>query len=302
VNVTTNGRLRPTRPGAICAIGLPLALLLLSGCGLVSGSSGTVTIAGTAGPAGVGESPSDSSPVTNSDPNSTPTSSRSPRPTDTSGGSGGSGGKNTGSTKGKGCAAGGASIPPEADLAQAGDLDGDGKGDTLWIGFNQNDQQTFGVQTASGARFSMRFSTVNDPQRASSSVWGDRLGDGTAVILLDTSNEVRLYAVVDCSIVVTRNKQNNQYIFDRGNLGNGTGVGCPVIGSTGRHLVGYLAEEKNNGYSVSRTAIVLSQGGRRATNGSTTVLGTALSKNSTTVLSANNVGCGVSRRAEEQAS
>jgi hypothetical protein len=248
-----------------------------------------VTITGTAGPAGVGATAGPSSPVTSSDP--APKSSRSTRSTD----------KAKSPTKGKGCPAGGAGIPAEADVAQAGDLDGDGNGDTLWIGF-KNDKQTFGVQTASGGRFSMRFSTENDPQRASSSVWGDRLGDGTAVILLDTTHEVRLYAVVNCSIVMTRNKQNNQYIFDRGTLGNGTGVGCPRIGSTGRHLVGYLAEENNNGYSVSRTAIIVSQDGRKATNGRTTVLGTALSKNSTTVLSARNVGCGVSRQAEEQAS
>jgi hypothetical protein len=295
--VTTNSRLRLARRGLRGVIGLPVALILLSGCGLTSGSSGTLTIDGTAGPAGVGGSAT-APAAKSSDGSPTPKAASSARPP----GKGKSDDQSKGSSKGKGCPAGGTGIPADADVAQAGDLDGDGNGDTLWIGFNAADKQVFGVQTAGGARFSMRFSTENDPQRSSSSVWGDRLGDGTAVILLDTTNEVRLYAVVDCAIVATRNKQNNQYVFDEGKLGNGTGVGCPMIGSSGRHLVGYLAEENSNGYSVSRTAIILSQGGRRASNGVTTVLGNALDKNSTTVLSARNVGCGVSHQAEEQAS
>jgi hypothetical protein len=275
------------------AIGLPLALVLLSGCSVMSGSSATVTIAGTAGPAGVGVTASASSPAE--------APSGEPAPA-LSGGVGEKGATSGAKNTDKGCPAGGPSISPEANVAQAGDLDGDGNGDTLWIGFDQKGNQQFGVQTAGGARFAMRFSTVNDPRRGSSAVWADRLGDGTAVILLDTTHEVRLYAVVDCSIVVTRNKQNNQYVFDRGTLGNGTGVGCPVIGSTGRHLVGYLAEENNTGYTVSRTAIVFSRGGRKATNGSTSVLGSSLPKNSSMVARAQNVGCGVSHQAQEQAS
>ena len=265
------------------------AVVLLTGCG-VTGGSGAITIQGTAGPAGVAgasSSPASAQPAGKTGPSTTsPPASEKP----------------TGSKTKKGCPAGGPGLPPEAQVAQAGDLDGDGKSDTLWIGFDQKGTQVFGVQTASGARFSTTYSTVNDPQRGTSSLWADRLGDGTAVMLLDTTNEVRLYAVIDCAIVVTRNKQNNQYVFDRGNLGNGTGVGCPVIGSTGRHLVGYLAEDTASGYSVSRTAITFSERGRRALNGPTTVLGQALSKTNPTVLRARNVSCGVSHQALEQAS
>lgn len=261
----------------VFALGLSMALALLSGCSLSSGSHGTITLEETAVPAGA---------ETTASPSSSPTTAEEAATV----------------TEGKGCPAGGASLPEDAGVAKGGDLDGDGNRDTIWLGFDKDHKQVLGVETASGARFSMRFSTEDDPDRRGSSMWADKLGDGTIVILLDTGFQVRLYAVVDCSIVVTRNVQGNQYTFDKGKLGYGTGVGCPAIGSSGRHLVGYLAEESASGFSVSRTVITFSDGGRRATNGATTVLGNALPESNETVLRAQNVDCGDSNQADEQAS
>ena len=247
----------------VCATGLSMALILLSGCSSATRDHGEIVLDKTA------------------------------VPTDA---------KTANVTKEKGCPAGGASIPAEAGVAKGGDLDGDGNNDTIWLGFDKQGKQLLGVETASGARFSTHFSTVSDVDRRGSSVWADRLGDGTVVMLLDTGFQVRLYAVVDCSIVVSRNIQGKQYTFDKGKLGYGTGVSCPVIGASGRHLVGYLAQAKSGRFSVSQTVINLSQGGRKATNGTTTLLGSDLSRYAQRVLQAQNVDCGDSHQAEEQAS
>lgn len=275
---SNQGRVRRAMIGMITA---PVALIIVAGCG-----SGQGTITGAAGPADAGqtapEQTTSAAPSTTSG-SSTPTSAGS---TTTSSGGGSS----------KGCAPGGPALPAGAKPVSTADLDGDGKADSIWLA-DPGGTRTLGVRTARGARFTTSFTSAA-PQSATA-VAG-RLGSGAAVILLDTGRSVSLYAVIDCKIVPSVNVKGTQYTFDKGFTGYGSGVACPVIGST-RKLAGYLATASSDGstFKVTRTVIDLSRGGAKATNGSTTTLGTALPASSLIVKVAQGVGCGSSGRALE---
>ncbi len=202
-------------------------------------------------------------------------------------------------TPSKGCPPGGADIPPKAHGARTADLDGDEKLDILWLAIKGNTRM-LGVQTATGARFATSFT---NPAPTTAKAVAGRLGDGSAIILLDFIREVKLYAVVGCAIVPVRNIDGKQYTFDGGFAGFGTGVGCPVIGSTGRKLAGFLAKsaksgDDGDGVIVTRTTINLSEGGTRALNGAVkTVTGRA--ESDPTVKRARAVTCGTGGRALE---
>ena len=268
---------------ARCAAGVPAALVMLvggvvlSGCGVIPGGEGAIKLSGTARPAVASSaaSPAASSPAS-------PDAVASATVAVTTG-----------------CPAGGAAVPASAGTASTVDLDGDKKPDTLWLAI-RGDDRVLGVETASGARFSTVF-TNSLPTTASAI--GGRLGDGTAVILLDFSREARLYAVTGCAIVPTLNVQGQQYTFDEGVTGLGTGVGCPVIGTQGRRLVGYLAVPGGNGdgYRVTRTVINLTKQGTLATNGITGVVDEGAPESDPDVRRAKQIICGPGERAFEPA-
>ncbi|MFI7588527.1 hypothetical protein ACIB24_15770 [Spongisporangium articulatum] len=199
-----------------------------------------------------------------------------------------------------GCPPGGAAVPSGAGTAKSADLDGDGRADRVWLA-DIDGKRTLGVRTASGAGFSRTFTSAA-PQTATA--LAARVGTGTgpgtdAVVLLDTGRSVALYAVVDCRLVESRNAQGEQYTFDRGFTGYGTGVGCPSVGGTPR-LAGYLAEtDTGASYRVTRTTVDLTAGGAKATNGEKTTLGTTLKPTSTDVVAATGVTCGKATPAHE---
>jgi hypothetical protein len=263
---------------------VPLVVTLLAGCG---GGSGTLTVSGTAGPAGVGPSATASSSAVPTDSTAVTKSGGGVVPVATSSAHAGSA---------KGCPAGGAAIPKGAGKARTADLDGDGKRDTLWLA-DVGSRRILGVRTASGAGFSVTFANAA-PESADAVA--NTLYYGTAVILLDTGRSVELYAVTGCRIVQSLNPQGQQYTFDKGFTGFGSGVGCPAFGS-GRHLAGYLAVGGPKGapFKVTRTLVGLADAGRRATNGAKTTLGTGLPANSPIVRQAQDVTCGTTGRALE---
>jgi len=252
----------------VCALTMPTALAVLTGCGVVPGSHAGVTVDGTAGPAAVTAKPSATGSA-GSDP-------------------AGNGSAPSPSGAKKGCAPGGVDLPSGAATALTQDLDGDGLKDTLWMA-DKGSSRVLGVETASGARFSTTFSNAS-PVRANAV--GGRLGDGSAIILLDFNREAKLYAVTGCKIVPTLNKQGQQYTFDEGYTGYGSGVGCPLIGA-GRRLVGYLAKPggHGDGYIVTRTLINLSKNGTRADNGPIEEVGRGLPGSDPVVTKAQEIIC-----------
>jgi len=162
------------------------------------------------------------------------------------------------------CPAGG-TVPEGAATAPTVDLDGDGQADTLWLSDGQD--RTLGVRTASGAVLSMPFS--NGAPFAAKAM-GQRLADGSAIVLLDTGRSVAVYAVVGCELVATKNVQGEQYTFDLGFTGYGTGLGCADVGA-GLQLVGLNAApvESGDAFDVTRTPVDLQDHGRSARNGTT---------------------------------
>jgi hypothetical protein len=187
--------------------------LVLVGC---SGSSDS----GSAAPAPA--STAGSSPAASADSTAGPTSTGAP--TASAGG---------GQTANDGCVKNGQAIPKGAGKASSPDLDHDGKRDSVWLA-DSGSTRRLGVRTASGDTFS-----TAAPQPATAI--GQRLGDGSAIILLNTGRSVQLYAVVGCQIVPTKNVQGKQYSFDLGFTGYGTGVKC-VDAGRGLQVAGMLAD------------------------------------------------------------
>lgn len=193
----------------------------------------------------------------------------------------------TDSSAATGCAATEDTVPPEAAIGPTADLDGDGQADQLWLA-DIDGTRMLGVQTASGAVFSTDF-TSGAPQAASA--LGQVLGDGSAIVLLDTGREIPLYAVIDCALVPTQNDQGQQYSFDKGFTGYGTGVGCEEVDGGGLGLVGYLAEIEGDTATVTSTQIELADGGATASNGEATEQ-TDLDSEDPLVQAASSVSCG----------
>ncbi|NIZ91023.1 hypothetical protein [Kineococcus rubinsiae] len=191
---------------------------------------------------------------------------------------------------GTGCAPNGAEAPAGAGTAVTGDVDLDGEADTVWLA--DTPDRTLGITTASGATFSTTFTSAA-PQAASS--LGQKLQPaGPAIVLLNTGRSVALYAVVDCALVPTQNAEGEQYTFDLGFTGYGTGVGCVAGGDEeDLQLAGLDAEDTGGGtFRVTRTAVELSDSGRRAANGATTVVAEGLAADDPRVENARTVGCG----------
>lgn len=192
------------------------------------------------------------------------------------------------SASGTACPAGGGTVPAGAATAPTVDLDGDGQADTLWLSGGAN--RTLGVRTASGAVLAAGFSSGSP---IAAKALGQRLADGSAIVLLDTGRSVALYAVVDCELVPTRNVQGGQYTFDLGFTGYGTGVGCADVGK-GLQLVGLNAApaESGSSFEVTRTPIELQNGGVSARNGTTEVLAKDVPGDDPAVTDARTVTCG----------
>jgi hypothetical protein len=191
-------------------------------------------------------------------------------------------------TANNGCTKNGQAIPKGAGKASSPDLDHDGKRDMVWLS-DSGTTRRLGVRTASGATFSTTFTSAA-PQAASAI--GQRLGDGSEIILLDTGRSVQLYAVVNCQIVVSKNAQGKQYSFDLGFTGFGTGVRCVNVGR-GLQVAGMLAEpDADSKFTVYRTRVALSDQGRQARNTARQTLATKAAADSSVVKSAQTVTCG----------
>src|SRR5690625_2121686 len=169
-----------------------------------------------------------------------------------------------------GCPATDNQVPDGAATGQSADLDGDRQADELWL--SAGTDRELGVRTSSGAVFSVEFS-AGAPQAATA--LGQRLGDGSTIVLLNTGRSVSLYAVIDCELVPTMNPQGDQYTFDLGFTGYGTGVGCVDLGD-GLQRVGLRADgdERGDSVDVTRTALTLTGAGPDAANGDTETVAT----------------------------
>ena len=142
------------------------------------------------------------------------------------------------------------------------DVDGDGQADTEWIAPQPTGDGSvqFGVQTASGDAITANLQSASPLPR--SLLVADVTGAGELIALTSDGRAVQLWAVSDCQLIPARNASGEQYTFDLGFTGQGTGVGCLDVDGDGvRDLAGLLAD----GTSVTETAIDLAS--PQATNG-----------------------------------
>jgi hypothetical protein len=238
--------MRPSRP----TLAVPAAaLLLVAGCG---GSSGGASAAGTTSSAAT--SPSSSAP--------------------SSAGSAGSAGTTAAASSAgdwghmAGCPSVGRALPSGAVSRPTVDVDGDGRPDTAFVTPpDGSGGVTFGVRTASGGVLSAPFRSASPVAR--SVLFADVTGHGEVIALADDGRAVQLWAVSDCQLVAEQNVQGQQYTFDLGFTGHGTGVGCVDANGDGTtDLVGleYAAEPQGAG-TIARTVVRLQ--GPQARNGAT---------------------------------
>jgi hypothetical protein len=222
-------------------------LLLLAGCGGGSSSGGTAS-AGTSTSASAASSGGGSPSASGAGATSTA--------------AGGGGGK-------AGCPSVGRAIPQGAQSKPTVDVDGDGRPDTEWIATTTDSDGgvPFGIRTASGGVFSATIRSASPVAR--SVMFADVTGKGEIIALASDGRQVLLYAVSDCQLIAEKNKQGQQYAFDLGFTGFGTGVGCVDANGDGTtDLVGLKFVPENQGAgTIKRTIVTLS--GPNARNGAT---------------------------------
>jgi len=266
------------------ALLVPATLATLGAC-TATGSVTALDSDATAGPAGVSTAGSTTGQQTST---GTPSAS-----TTTTGSTASS---TTSDAATAGCSSAVSPAPDGAGTAQAADLDGDGRTDEVWLAIEDGDR-VVGVNFAAGGSASTTFTGAP----ISATAYGNRLGDGTSIVLVSTGRSAALYSVIDCEIVATRNINDAQYTFDLGFAGYGTGVACPNPDS-GLYLAGYNSTQAQDGeYEIIRTRIDLSEDGALAENGTVADLG-LFSQSSPTYRIANKVSCGEVEGAVEPAS
>jgi hypothetical protein len=166
-----------------------------------------------------------------------------------------------------GCPSVGRALPAGVDSKQTIDVDGDGRPDTEWIAATPDSSGgvPFGVRTASGAVFSATIRSASPVAR--SVMFADVTGHGEVIALASDARQVLLYAVSQCQIIPEKNSQGQQYAFDLGFTGFGTGVGCVDADGDGTtDLVGLKLNTEGDGPgTITRTIIELD--GPNARNG-----------------------------------
>lgn len=188
-----------------------------------------------------------------------------------------------------GCPSVGRGVPAGAVTKQTIDVDGDGRPDTEWISASPDASGgvPFGIRTASGGVFS---ATINSGSPVARSVmFADVTGHGEIIALASDGRSVRLFAVSNCQLVPEKNLQGQQYTFDLGFTGYGTGVGCVDANGDGTtDLVGlkYVASSNGEG-TIQRTIVTLN--GPNARNGATD---TVTATNANMIQEAHSVTCG----------
>jgi hypothetical protein len=172
-----------------------------------------------------------------------------------------------------GCAPAGDGVPAGADAKPTIDVDGDGQVDTEWIAtqLGADGAVTFGLTTASGATFTSEIRSASPVER--SVLVADVTGSGELIALASDGRQVLLYAISDCRLVPEQNEQGQQYAFDLGFTGFGTGIGCADVDGDGvRDLLGLLLQPPgaDNAEAVVQQTIV-ELDGPVARNGATFV-------------------------------
>ncbi len=163
-----------------------------------------------------------------------------------------------------GCRTPAGTVPAGVAVKAIPDVDGDGKADQAFFnGLDPKGGRRFDIVTAAGGRIETLFQSA--APIAASALVANVDQKGPVEIIISDNRTASLYAFVGCKIAVVKNPQGEQYQFDLGFRGNGTGVGCPDLPG-GRQLVGLnVVENDGTTFHWKRTIIVVS--GLTAHNG-----------------------------------
>jgi hypothetical protein len=163
-------------------------------------------------------------------------------------------------------------VPSGVASRAMGDVDGDGKPDTLYVFSGETGVRHFGVVTAAG--YKSEWTTANaspvDP-----SILGvvDADQDGHAEVFVNPGRLVNVLTFAHCRLQPYLNREGKPYELSIGFGAVGTGVGCVDADGDGRRdLVGLQGDpQENSTVTWSRTIIRLSPSGSapQARNGAT---------------------------------
>ena len=168
-----------------------------------------------------------------------------------------------------GCPSSGQQIPAGTNTKPTIDVDGDGRPDTAFISTQPDPQTgfTFGVRTASGGLITASMGLSASPVERSV-LFADVTGHGEVIALASDGREVQLWAVSACRLIPMQNIQGQQYLFDLGFTGYGTGIGCADANGDGvRDLLGLKLVTDPGGRPVSIERTIIRLNGPHASNG-----------------------------------
>jgi hypothetical protein len=158
-------------------------------------------------------------------------------------------------------------VPVGFASRKVADLDGDGQGDTLFVGAGEASKE-YGILTASGHRSTW---LAPDASGVEPSILGvvDADQDGRQEVFVNPGRHVFVLVLAGCELQPVVNKDGQPYAFSVGFEDTGTGVGCVDANHDGkRDLVGLKGGDPVGGkVAWSRTIVTLQ--GTQARNGAT---------------------------------
>ncbi|MBT0773774.1 hypothetical protein KIH74_32815 [Kineosporia sp. J2-2] len=168
---------------------------------------------------------------------------------------------NTAATKG--CAANDKTVPKGAARADAGDIDGDGRNDQVWVSDTRK-----GFRTATGAVYSQKIANAGGPEVGVRALHLNH----DVVALIEQGRLTYVTAFADCKLKKTTLKSGATVHFDRGFTSPYRDLGC--IGDDDYSELNALTLGHDTTYkkswSVKQTVVNISANGKKASNGDST--------------------------------
>ncbi|MCD5314524.1 hypothetical protein [Kineosporia babensis] len=165
----------------------------------------------------------------------------------------------TGSTGTEVCAPNGNEVPQGAAFAGAGDVDGDGANDEVWVSDSLK-----GIRTASGAVYSQPIANAGGPEV------GVRVLhlNHDVVALIEQGRSTYVTAFADCGLVDTYDKDGQPLRYDRGLSDPYRDLGCigdDDYSELNELTLGYDLSFKDQPWSVEQTVLEVTEDGTGAT-------------------------------------
>ena len=164
----------------------------------------------------------------------------------------------------RGCAPTGKHVPKGAAKADAGDVDGDGRNDKVWVSDDRK-----GFQTASGAVFSQKIANAGGPEVG---VFAVHLANNV-VALVEQGRTTYVSGLANCKLKKTVDANGDQIGFNRGFSAPYRDLGCIAdddYTDLNALTLGHNPKYKK-AWSVRQTVLNVSANGAKASNGDSAI-------------------------------